>query len=127
MPQAPKRRRLPVVFLELDVVLREIDADRFQASQILLQDIIGAWFQNDLQLLVLVKPVRIFAISAVRGTAARLHVSHSVRLRSQHAKKRFGSHRAGAHFQVVRLLDDGAAIRPIALQFENCVLKGVHY
>ncbi len=95
----------------------------FEASQILIDHVVGRRLQNHLQLLMLVEPVRIFAIAPVGGTAARLNIRDAIRLRPQHAQERFGTHRARPHLHVVRLLDDRAAVGPIALQFENRILK----
>ena len=105
------------------IVLAQIDADRFQAAQILLDHILGRRLQNHLQLLVLIETVGIFAIAAVRGTAAGLHIGDTVRLRTEHAQERLRAHGAGADFDVVRLLNNAAAVGPVALQLENDLLK----
>src|SRR5690242_327105 len=82
-----QRRRLPIVFFELYVVLTQIDSDRFQRLQVQLLHIRRRWLQNDLELHVLEQPVRVLAITAIRRSPRRLHVSHVIGLRSQHAQE----------------------------------------
>ena len=127
MPQAPSVGDSQLSSSNLMSCLRKIDADGFQAAQVLIDDVVGRRLQDHLQLLVLVQAIRIFAVAAVGGAAAGLHVGDAIRLRPQHAQERFRTHGAGAHFDVVRLLNDGAALIPVALQLEDGVLKGIHW
>ena len=57
--------RLPVIFLELDVVLPQINAHRGQRLQIQVLHIFRRRLQNHLQLRMLVQPVGIFAVTPV--------------------------------------------------------------
>ena len=43
-----KSRRFPVIFFELDIVLAQIDADGFEARQILVDDVVGRRLEDDL-------------------------------------------------------------------------------
>ena len=126
MPQAPSVGDFPVVLFELDVVLAQVDADGFQAAEVLLDDVGGRGLQDHLELRVLVEPVGIVAVAAVGGTAAGLHVGHAVGLGAEHAQEGLRAHGAGAHLDVVRLLDDAAAFRPVLLQLEDDLLKRLH-
>jgi len=112
-----ERGRFPVVFLEFDVVLSQVDADGLQAAEILLDDIARRRFQNDLQLLVLVKTVGILRVTAISRTAAGLDVRHPVRLGPQHAEEGLRAHGPGADFHIVRFLNDAAAVGPVLLEF----------
>ena len=112
MPHAPSVGDFPVVLFELEIVLCEIDADGFEAAQILIDHVVGRRLQDHLQLLVLVQAIGIFAVTAVGGTAAGLHVRDAIWLGPEHAQKRFGAHGARADFHVVRLLNDGSRGRP---------------
>ena len=107
-------------------MLFEIDADGFEAAEILFEHVIGRRLQDDLELLMLVEAVGIFAVAAVGGAAAGLHVRHFIRFGAEDAQEGFGRHGAGADFEIMRFLDDGATVGPVVLQLEDCVLKGVH-
>src|SRR5579863_7262975 len=111
-----QRRSFPVVLFKLDVVFAKVDANRFETPQILVDDIGGRRFQNHLKLLVLVEPVGIFSVAAVGGAAARLYISHSIRLRAENAQECLGRHGSGADLDIVRLGDDAAAVGPVLLQ-----------
>src|SRR5581483_2044056 len=106
-----------------DVVLPEIDADRFEAAEILIDHAVGRRLEDYLKLLVLVEAIRVLAVAAVGGPAAGLHVRDAIRLRPEHAQEGLRRHGAGAYFDVVRLGNDAAAVRPVAFQTEDGVLE----
>ena len=118
--------RFPVVLFELDIVLAEINTDGFEAAEILFEDVIGRGLQDDLELLVFVETVGVFAIAAIGRAAAGLDVGNLIRFGPENAEEGFGGHGAGAYLEVMRLLDDGATVGPVVLQFEDGVLKRVH-
>ena len=118
-----QRRRFPVVFFELDVMLAQINTHRAQRFQIKLLHIFRRRLQDDLQLHVLVQAVGIFPIAPVGRPARRLHIRDFVRLRPQHAQKGFRRHGARADFDIVRLLQDTSALRPKSLQSKDQFLK----
>ena len=118
-----ERRRLPVVFLEPDVVLPRIDAARFQALEIHLLHIVRRRLENDLKLMVLEQAVRVLAEAAVGRTPRRLHVRDVPVPGPEHAEKRLRMHRAGADLDVERLLQRAPARCPEFGQLENEVLK----
>ena len=78
MPQAPSVGDFPIVLLEPDVVLAQVNPKGFQAIEVELLHVVRRRLQDDLELRVLEKPVRIFAIASVGRTARRLHVGHAV-------------------------------------------------
>ena len=104
-------------------MLAKIDPNRLQRLEIKLLHIHRRRLQNQLKLGVLEEPVRILAIPPIRRPPRRLRIAHPVRLGPQHAQKRLRSHRARAHFHVIRLLQHAPALRPEALQAKQQFLK----
>jgi len=76
---------------------------------------------------VLVKAVGVFAIAAICGAAAGLNVGDTVGLRAEDPPLCFRTHGPGTDFDVVRLLDDAAAVGPVALKFEDGLLEVVSH
>src|SRR5690606_32281430 len=68
------RRGFPIVFDEADVVLERVDAHSGEAAQIQVLDVLRAWLQEHLELVVCAPTVRVLAVAAVSGPSARLHV-----------------------------------------------------
>ncbi len=130
-PPRAKRRRLPVILDEADVVFARVDADGLQATQIEFDRVAGVGLQNDLELVVLLHAVGVVAEAAVVGADARLHVDHVPRLRAEDAQNRGRVHRPRAHLHVVRLPDEAALCLPILQQAKDHLLKvefvGRHY
>ena len=116
MPQAPSVGASQLSSSNLMSCLREVDADGFEAAQVLIDHVVGRRLQDHLQLLVLVEAIGIFAIAAVGGAAAGLDVGDAIGLGAEDAQKGFGGHGARADFDVVGLLDDAAAVGPILLR-----------
>jgi hypothetical protein len=77
--------RLPVVVLEANVVLPEVDPTRLEAIQVDLLHIIRGWFEDDLKLVMFEQTVGILAESAVGGTPRRLHVGNIPMGGTEHA------------------------------------------
>ena len=93
-----------------------IDADRAEGSQVEFLNVVRRGFENDLQLEVATKSEGILAIAGIGGPARRLHEGDPIGLRSQRAQKRLRVHGSGADLEVVRLLNNAAAIGPIVLE-----------
>ena len=104
-----ERRRLPVVFLEADVVLARVDAAGLEAFEVQLLHVVGRRLEDHLELVVLEQPVRVLAEAAVGGPPRRLHVGHVPMRRAEHAQKRLRVHGAGADLDVERLLQRAPA------------------
>jgi hypothetical protein len=77
-----------------------------KAVQIDFLNVVRGGLEDDLELIVVLKPVRIFPISPVGGTPGRLHVGDVPGLGAQHPEKGRGVHRARPHLNIIRLLDD---------------------
>src|SRR5262245_28775310 len=72
---------------------------------------------------MLEQTVRVFAEPAVRRAPRRLHVGDIPGRGSEHPEERLGMHRARAHFDVERLLEETALRRPVVRQLANEILK----
>ena len=120
-----ERRAFPIVFDKTNVVQRRIDPDRLEAREIELLDIRRRRLHDDLKLVIVLQPVRVFAITAVFGAARRLHVGGRPRFWPEGAQRRCRVERAGADFHVVGLEDDAAFGAPKALQRQDQVLKSL--
>src|SRR6185295_19017141 len=118
-----KRRRLPVVLLEADVVLARVDAARLQAFEVELLHFVGRRLQDDLILMMLEHAVRILPEPTVVGPPRRLHVRHAPRLRTEHAQQRLRMRGAGADLEVERLLQHAPVRGPEGGEFEDEILK----
>ena len=112
-------RVLPVVLDEADVVQRRIDADRAVAVEQQRLAVRRRRLQQHLVLVVVLQPVRVFAVAAVGRAPARLHVGGLPGPRTEGAKAGMGRERAGADLDVVRLQDGAALARPELVQPED--------
>src|SRR5208282_646487 len=74
-PPGAERRALPIVLDEANIVEAEIDADSFERGQIKRLKILRRRFQDDLELIEMLQPVRVLAIAPVLGPARGLHIS----------------------------------------------------
>jgi hypothetical protein len=118
-PPRTERRRLPVVFLEADVVLGEVEPERAERVEIKLLHFERRRFEDHLKLIVLAEPERIVAIAPVRRPPRRLHVADAPGLRPEHAQKGRRMHRPGTDLQIERSLDDAPPLGPEVLQLQN--------
>ena len=79
---------------------------------------------DDLVLVVVLEPVRVFAVAAVRGSPGGLHIGHVPGFRSQGPQKGGRVEGAGAHLDVVGLLDDASLGGPVPFEGKDQFLKG---
>src|SRR5258708_10497992 len=105
-------------------MLAKVDANGLEAAEVLIDHVGWRGLENHLELQVLVQEIRIFTVAAVGGTAAGLDVSDAIGLGSEHAQERFRGHGAGAHFQIVRFLNNATAVRPVLLEAKDGLLEG---
>ena len=117
MPCA-ERRGFPIVFLEADVVLPQIDSDGSKTFEIKILNICRRGFEYHLKLRVLVKAVGIFAVAAICRPAAWLGIDDAIRIGPEHAQESFRVHRSGADFHIVGLLENAIAARPVMFKFQ---------
>ncbi len=102
----------PVVLLEAQVVLGEVETDGLQAADVEPLHVEGRGLEDHLELVVLAEPERVVAVAAVRRAARRLDVGHPPGLRPQNAQKSVRVHGARADFEVERLLEHASFARP---------------
>ena len=122
-PPGAGRRVFPVVLDKADIMLRRIDTEHLQAFDIHLLDVVGRRLDDDLILVIMLKPVGVFSISSVCWSSGRFNVSYAPGLGTENTQCRSGIHRTGADFQVVRLLDDATLRSPKMLKAHNYLLK----
>ncbi len=117
-------RRFPVVLHEADVVLQRIDAEALEGVEVELLDVERRRLHDDLVLVVVLEPVRIFAVAAVRGSPGGFHIGHIPGFGSQGPEKGGRVEGAGAHLEVVGLLDDASLGGPVPFEGKDQFLKG---
>ena len=86
----PQCRRFPVVFNKANVVHRHINAQTAKRIKIQLLNVFWRRFQDDLKLIVMLQPVGVFAVAAVRRSPAGLHVGGVPALRPDGSEKSRG-------------------------------------
>ena len=67
-------RRFPVILDKANIVLTQLDPDRFETLEIEVLDVIGAGLDDDLELVIVLQTVRVLPVSAVLGTPTGLRV-----------------------------------------------------
>jgi len=100
-------------------MLAQVDADCAQRFQIKFLHFFRWRFQDYLQLHVLEQAIRILPVSSIGRTPRRLHISHFVRIRSQHPEKGLRKPWFRADFNIVGLLQDTSPLRPKGLQSQD--------
>jgi hypothetical protein len=73
--------RLPIVFNEPDVVFQGIDAKRFKAVEIDILNVERRRFDDDLILVIVLKPIGVLAVSTILRTARRFDIGYPPGLR----------------------------------------------
>ena len=64
-PPRAERRLLPVVLDEPDVVLAQVDAERLERAEVLVEDVLGRRLEDHLVLEVVLEAERVLAVAAV--------------------------------------------------------------
>ena len=82
-------------------MLLRFDAEAFKAFQIKLLNVVRRRLHDDLELIMLIEPIRILAVAPVRRTAGGLHISDVPRLRTEYPEERGRVHRTRALLHVV--------------------------
>ena len=101
----------------------QVDADRLQRAQVLVEHVLGRRLEDHLVLVVMLQTIRIFAITTIGWPAGRFDVGGVPRFRADGAQKGGGVERTGAFFKVVGLSQGAATRRPILVQTKDNVLK----
>ena len=124
MPQAPSVGDSQLSSSKRMSCASMCDAARLEALQIEVLHLVRRRLQDHLELMVLVEAIRVLAVAAVGRPARRLHVGDVPVRRPEHAQEGLGRHRAGADFQIERLLDEASLPAPVLRQLEDEILKG---
>ena len=122
-----QRRAFPVILDKADVMDQGIDADFHEAAEIQLLQIGRAGLHDHLILVIMLQPVGVFAIAAVRGSAAGLDIGGVPRLRPKCAQRGGGVEGTRADFHVIGLEDDAALFPPIGMEGQDEVLEGKRF
>jgi hypothetical protein len=100
-----------------------VDTQRIEAVQIKLLAVDRRRLQNHLELVIVLQPVGVLAISAVRRPARRLHEGGPPRLRAERPQCRCRMKGAGADLDIVGLQEDATLGGPVGLQCQDDLLK----
>jgi len=104
----------------------KIEAERFERTEVEIEDVRRRGLQHDLILMMLVQAVGVVAVAAILRATRGLHVGRAPWLGAECAQEGGGVRGAGAHFEVDRLQERAALLAPIVLQAEDGFLKGDH-
>jgi hypothetical protein len=100
-----------------------IDSECAEGVEIEVLNVHRGRLHHDLELVVMLETVGVFAIPAVGRPAGRFNISDFPGLRAEDAKKRGGIESACPLLYVVRLLDHAPLACPVALERKNQILK----
>src|SRR5271156_3844723 len=100
-----------------------IYAKRAQALKIDVLDVVGRRFQDHLILEVVLQTIRIFTVSSIGWSAARISASHKPWLWTEHSQEGAGAHGGGALFKIEGLHDDASLLVPKTVESLNNLLK----
>jgi hypothetical protein len=116
----------PVVLDEPHVVRPDVDAERFEAAEVLLLRVAGLGLEDHLVLGVGLDPVRVLPVPGVVRPYRRLRVRHPPRLRPEYPKERGRIQGARADLGVHRLYPEAAASRPVPVEPGERLLHRQH-
>jgi hypothetical protein len=104
-------------------MLKGIDAEPAKAVQVDLLDIERRRLQDDLVLVIMLKPVGVLAIAAVRGPPAGFYIGDVPGVRPQGPQECRGVEGACTHFKVIGLCDKTPVTRPVIMQIQYQFLE----
>src|SRR6476659_9906573 len=105
-------------------MLLRIDAQARETFQVKLLNIVRRGLEHHLILVVVLHAVGIFAVPAVSRPTAGLHIGRAPRFRPERPKKRRGMKGAGAHLDIVGLMNHTTMIGPEPMECEDEFLEG---
>jgi hypothetical protein len=105
-------------------MLLGVNPEACQTREIKILNIVRRRLQHDLILIIMLQAIRVFAIATIGRTSAWLRIAGSPRLRPQRPQEGRRMEGAGAHFNVIGLMDDAAFVGPKTMKGENELLKG---
>ena len=97
--------------------------DALPGLQVQFLRVAGIGLEDDLVLVEILHPVRVFAVAAIVRADARLDIGHAPGFRPQHAQQ--GRRVAGprAHLDIIRLPQHTALFRPELVQLHDDFLE----
>ena len=102
---------------------QRIDSERREAAEVALLHVQRRWLEHDLQLVVVLKPVRIVTVAAIGRPSAGLDVDGLPRVRAQRPERGCRVKGPGTDFHVKRLQHHAAVGGPVVLQGRNQALE----
>src|ERR1700733_8936401 len=104
-PRGAERRALPIVFDETNVMMQRVDPDGANTIEINVLHVLWCGLQDNLELIIMLEPVRVLAISAVLGPPRRLNIGSAPGTGSKRSQSGCRMKRSRAHFDVIGLKD----------------------
>ncbi len=117
-------RALPIILYKTNIVQTPVDADGIQRAKISIDEVVRRWLKDHLELIVMLQPIGVLTVAAIRRTTAGLDESRIPAVRSERSKRSGRVEGTGSHLEVIRLQYDAAALTPVALERKNDVLEG---
>ncbi len=118
-----ERRAFPIILDKTNVMQRRVESDLAQRTQIELLNVRRCRLHDHLELIVVLKPVRILAIAAVLRAARGLDISRAPRPGAERAQGRRRVERARAHLHIIGLENEATLPRPVVLERQDEILK----
>jgi hypothetical protein len=97
-------------------MIEGINPKGLQTAQIDLLNIQGRRFHDDLILVIVLEPIGILPVTAIRRTTGRFNIGHPPRFRAKNLEKRSRVKGPRADFRTIGLLDDTSLICPESLE-----------
>ena len=117
-------RALPVVLDKADVMVVGVQANGGQRTQVELLGVDRRRLDEHLELIVVLHAVRVLAVAAVGGTAARLSIAGAPLGGTERAQRGRGMEGTGTDLGVIGLHNDAALLAPVLLEAQDDVLEG---
>ena len=117
-------RALPVVLDKADVMVVGVQANGGQRTQVELLGVDRRRLDEHLELIVVLHAVRVLAVAAVGGTAARLSIAGAPLGGTERAQCGRGMEGTGTDLGVIGLHNNAALLAPVLLEAQDDVLEG---
>jgi len=104
-------------------MVKRIDAEGLQTVEIDLLDIKRRRFDKDLILIIVLEPIGVLSIAAIRRPARRFDIGNLPRLRAQDPEEGSRIERPCPNLQIIGLLDDASLICPESFQRKDQFLE----
>jgi len=104
-------------------MVKGIDPKGLQAIEIDVLNVEGRGFDNNLILIIVLKPVGILSVSTIGRSTRRFDIGHFPRLRAQSPEKGGRMKGPGTYLHVIGLLNNTSLICPEPLEGKDQFLK----